>query len=146
MNYSICVRLWGAMDVGYVLWRSAKDISESSFPFFGSFFEPLSAAETFGLTSVTILTGIAVVVTATILVSGPLMIMLNRAGVYLSLVQFPFRLAFMVPPTFFFVQSAGVYLPIFAVVLVVMVLEVLKAVTQILWLRRGGLVVSASTY
>lgn len=146
MNYSICVRLWGALDIGYVLWRSAKDISESNFPFFGSFFEPLSAAEAFGLTSITILTGIAVVVTATILVSGPLMMMLNRTGVYLSLLQFPFRLAFIVPPTFFFIQSAGSYLPIFSVVLAVMALEVLKAVTQVLWLRKGRLVVSPSAH
>lgn len=135
MNLSVYVRLWGGLDIAYVLWRVVKDVSESKVPFLGAFSESLSAAEGFGQTSILILTVVGAVITLSIVLSGPLMLVLRRSGVYISLVQFPFRLTLLIPPTFFFVQSARDYLPSLLLVAVILILEVIKATTEILWLR-----------
>ena len=108
MEYSIYVRLWGGLDVAYVLWRVLKDVSESKIAFLSSLTESLSAAAGFGQLSISILTYVAVIVTLSIILSGPLMLMLVRAGVYISPVQFPFRLILMIPPTFFSFSQRGI--------------------------------------
>ena len=63
------------------------------------------------------------------------MLALRKVGVYISLVQLPFRLILLVPPTFFFIQSARGYLPGLLLITVIFILEVVKAITEILWLR-----------
>lgn len=135
MNFSIFIRLWGGLDIAYVLWRVINDVSDSKAPYIGSLAESLSAAEGFGQTSMFILTAVGLVVTLSIIFSGPLMLMLSRVGVYVSLIQFPFRLLFLVPPTFFLVQSAREYLPSLLLIAVILILEATKVVTEILWLR-----------
>ena len=90
MNLSFYVRLWGGLDVAYILWRVIKDLSESNIPFLGAFSEALSAAEEFGQTLVLIMTVVVAVVTLSIILSGPLMLALRKVGVYISLVQLPF--------------------------------------------------------
>lgn len=137
MEYSVYVRLWGGLDIAYVLWRVLKDVSESKIPFLSSLTESLSAAAGFGQLSISILTYVAVIVTLSIVLSGPLMLMLVRAGVYISLVQFPFRLILIIPPTFFFIQSARDYLPSKLLIAMILILEVTKAVTEVIWLRKG---------
>lgn len=136
MNYSVYVRLWGGFDIAYILWRAVKDILEAKVPFLGSLAESLSAAAGFGQTSILVLTAVGVVVTLSIILSGPLMLALNRFGVYISLIQFPFRVTLLIPPTFFFVQSAMDYFPGLLLIAVILILEVVKAATEILWLRR----------
>lgn len=136
MRYANFIRFWGGLDVVYVLWRVINDVSESKVPFLEVFSESLGAAAGFGQTSISILTAVGVVVTLSIVFSGPLMLALNRVGVYVSLVQFPFRLILLVPPTFFFVQSTRDYLPSLLLIVVILILEIIKAVTEILWLRR----------
>lgn len=135
MNLSFYVRLWGGLDVVYILWRVVKDVSESNIPFLGVFSEALGAAEEFGQTSVLIMTVVAAVVTLSIILSGPLMLSLRKIGVYISLIQLPFRLTLLVPSTFFFIQSARDYLPSLLLIAVIFILEIIKAITEILWLR-----------
>ena len=135
MNLSFYVRLWGGLDVAYTLWRVVKDVSESNIPFLGAFSEALGAAEEFGQTSVLIMTIVAAVVTLSIILSGLLMLALRKVGVYISLVQLPFRLTLLAPPTFFFIQSARDYLPSLLLIAVIFILEIIKAITEILWLR-----------
>lgn len=135
MNLSLYVRFWGGLDVAYILWRVVKDVSESNIPFLGAFSEALGAGEEFGQTSVLIMTVVAAVITLSIVLSGPLMLALRKAGVYISLVQLPFRLTLLVPPTFFFIHSARDYLPSLLLIAVILILEIIKAITEILWLR-----------
>lgn len=136
MNFSIYVRFWGLLDVAYVLWRVINDVSESKVPFLASFAESLSAAAGFGKASISILTAIGFVVTLSIVLSGPLMLALSRVGVYVSLFQFPFRLTLFIPTTFFFIHSARDYLPSLLLVAVILILEIVKVITEIFWLRR----------
>ena len=135
MNLSLYVRLWGGLDVVYILWRVVKDISESNIPFLSTFSGAFGAAEEFGQTSVLIMTVVSAVVTLSIFLSGPLMLALRKTGVYISLIQSPFRLALLAPPTFFFIQSAKDYLPSSLLIAVIFILEIVKIITEILWLR-----------
>lgn len=131
------MRFWGGLDVAYVLWRVFKDVLESKIPFFSSFVESLNVAVEFGQASILIMTGVSAVITLSIVVSGPLMLLLRRSGVYISIVQFPFRLTLLISPTFFFIQSAKDYLPSLLLVAVILILEVVKLVTEIFWLKRN---------
>lgn len=135
MNLSLYVRFWGGLDVAYILWRVVKDISESNIPFLCAFSEAIGAAEEFGQTSILIMTVVAAVVTLSIVLSGPLMLALRKVGVYISLLQLPFRLTLLLPPTFFFIQSARDYLPSMLLIAMIFILEIVKAITEILWLR-----------
>lgn len=105
MNWSVYVRLWGGLDTAYIQWRVVKDVLDLKVPFFSSFDESLSAAAGFGQMPILIVTAVGAVVTLSIVVSGPLMMALKRVGVYVSLVQLPFRLTLLIPPTFFFIHA-----------------------------------------
>lgn len=137
MGYSIYIRLWGVLDIVYVLWKMLNDIEESKIPFVGSLSESLVAAAGFGQPLISILTYVAVILTLSIVFSGPLMLALIKVGVYISLVQFPFRLMLIMPPTFFFIQSAKDYISGPVIIGLILTLEIAKAVTEVIWLRNN---------
>lgn len=129
------IRLWGALDVAYILWRAYSDIVKSRIPFYDTFYDAYESAVGFGQPSILIFTSIAVILSLLIFLSGPLMLALKRSGVYISLIQFPFRLILVIPPTFFFLSGTLTILPSFAVIALIFLIEIFKAVTQVLWLR-----------
>lgn len=135
MNYSVFVRVWGALDIAYVAWRVVSDISESKIPFIGNIMESYEVGGEFGIFSLQVLALIASLLILSMILSGPLMLFLRKAGVYISLVQFPFRIVLAVPPTFFFLQSLNEAIPSVVLIGAILMLEVVKAVTEILWLR-----------
>ena len=134
---SVYVRIWGGLDVFYVLWRVYRDVLESKVPFYSTFVESLSDAQSLGQASFLILTAVGTVVMLSMVLSGPLMLMLHKAGVYISLVQLPFRLILLVPPTFFFVQMAKDYVPLpgWLLISIILIMEIFKVATDIRWLR-----------
>lgn len=137
MGYSIYIRLWGVLDIVYVLWNMLNDLEESKIPFIGSLSESLDSAAGFGQPLISILTYVAVILTLSIIFSGPLMLALIKVGVYISLVQFPFRLMLIMPPTFFFIQSAKDYISGPIIIGLILTLEIAKAVTEVIWLRNN---------
>lgn len=134
---SVYVRIWGGLDVLYVLWRVYRDVLESKVPFYSAFAESLSDIQSFGQASVLILTAVGTVVMLSMVLSGPLMLMLHKSGVYISLVQLPFRLILLVPPTFFFVQMSKDYIPLpgWLFISIILIMEIFKVATEIRWLK-----------
>lgn len=136
------IRFYGALDVACVLYILGKAISSGDIPVYGELAAGMRAAEAFGSYVPLLVLGVFIggALKVTLVVSGCLMLLLKRSGVFLSLVQAPLRLLLLMPLTFFFVSFLvgptglnKLYFVCFA-----FALEIIKFVTQIYWLRRRG--------
>jgi hypothetical protein len=139
MNLSRFIRLWGFIDICYVIWIIYEDIASEKIPFFDSFLSALDASTAFDQLGITVLTVTGFVINLSVIVSGILMLMLNKVGVYVSLLQAPFRIFLIIPPTLFFLTKAGdnMAVPGWILIVVVMIVEVVKIVTELAWLKQN---------
>lgn len=69
--------------------------------------------------------------------SGFLMFKLKKTGVYLSLIQAPFRVLLVISPTLFFLSSLSGFVPDHEWIIYVAILavEVLKIISECSWLK-----------
>ncbi len=130
---------FGGLDLFLILWISIRDFANSKIPVFDSLVEAIKASINFGLTTeffifVNVLSSIVML---SLVVSGWLMILSKKTGIYISFAQAPFRLL-LIQPTFFFLVTIGVSLNINSNFLIafVLLLEAVKIYTQYLWLKR----------
>ena len=133
--YSRLIQIWGAVDLCYVLWVIYADLSSGRMPFVDSFVDAMNASFAFGSLPITLATIAGALVHLTVIASGLLMIMLRRIGVYLSILQAPFRVFLSVPPTLFFISAAASRFPAWIILGTIIGVETFKLVTEILWLR-----------
>ena len=100
----------GGVDLCYVLWVVYADLTSSRVPFLDSVIDAVDASLGFGIALITAVTIVASLVHLTVIASGFLMLMLKVSGVYISLLQAPFRVFLAIPPTLFFgvfVETCG---------------------------------------
>jgi hypothetical protein len=136
MDMRLLIRFYGALDGLLIIWVVVSALRFGKIPFITDFIESTSASESFGLPYGHAIAALPFLLLLSVLISGPLLLWLKRFGVYLSLVQAPFRLLWVLQPTFFFflaIKGDG-YL-YFAQIIIVVGLEILKVVTLIAWLR-----------
>lgn len=133
MKLAAVLRFWGFLDLCYVGWQVYLGVKDSRIPFIDEFSDSMNAAVGFGDSFGIVLTGVAGVMALTILISGPLLLIQSRIGAIVSLVQFPFRVTLLIPPTFFFI--ANVPMSAWVLYLVILTLEVVKVGTVIRWLK-----------
>lgn len=101
------ILILGFIDVCFIVWRFTTDISQHNAPIYSSLVESIGSGISFGTGSLFYFVPIIFgeILIASIGVSGWLMMIQNRKGVYLSIFQFPFRLIMLIPPTFFFLHA-----------------------------------------
>ena len=126
------------IDLIYIGWMIITALLSSKIPFYADFVNDISAAQSFGVAYPVFLVIITYVMMVSVIISGYLMVRNNRIGVYISLMQTPFRLFLVLPPTLFFL----VYFnppPSLSIIIVVLVLlfDVIKAITLVQWLKRN---------
>lgn len=140
MINSKIIRFWGAIDVIYVIWRVVTDIYESRIPFYNTFKDVIDVSVSFEHWLIFLGSMLTSLVFLTIVISGPLMIFHSKIGVYLSIVQAPFRLLLLLPPTMFFLKVIGdrFHFHILIVLFVIIFVELLKIYTQVNWLKNKG--------
>ena len=139
MLASKIIKFWGFVDICFFIWVMYRDFTSSKIPYYDSFIEISDVTEGFDILGITVLTYISFFVSMTIVVSGVLMFLLKRLGVYLSLMQSPFRLFFLIPPTFFFLAKLDVYLPVpyWIIILAIVLAEFYKIYTEVMWLKKN---------
>ena len=137
MGASKTIKFWGFVDIGFFIWVIYRDLTSNKIPYYDSFIEIGDVTEGFDIFGITVLTYIAFFVSITIVVSGVLMFLLNRLVVYLSLLQSPFRLFFLVPPTFFFLAKLEMLLPVpyWMLISTIVLVEIYKIYTEVMWLK-----------
>ena len=120
--------LWGMIDLFYVFWLVASDLKAQNIPFYSDFIFDIKAAESFGSIYSLPLVYVTHLLILSVIFSGILLLLNNRIGVYISLIQSPFRLLLVMPPTFFFLAKLGNYFPNMNYVFIVLVylVETLK--------------------
>lgn len=138
MAYSKFIRFWGVLDVCYVLWVIYADLTSGRIPFFGYFVEAMDASSGFDLLPITMATIVGSLVNLTVIVSGILMLMLRKQGVYISLFQAPFRLFLIISPTLFFISKITDNFSIagWFVLGIIAAVELFKVATEVMWLRK----------
>lgn len=141
MKSDSLIRVWGLFDVTLLIWIFVRDALSGKVPFFSDFAENFRAAQGFEEPFLVIGDAIVSTVMLTIIISGPLQILLRKMGVFLSLLQFPFRLFLFIPPTAFFLSSLNDYAPQFVLFSMIVAIEIIKTSTQIVWIRKHKLLV-----
>lgn len=121
----------------YFIWMIFMSFTSVSGSVFSDFANILQTGVNFGGSLYAALSILAVIVVLTTPISGALMIRTVRAGIYISILQFPFKLFLVVPPTFSFLLSAVNFHPSIQVLVfaVVMLFEIVKLGIQIMWLK-----------
>lgn len=141
VKLSHMVVFWGSIDLAYVLWVLVGDTHRGDIPFFSSLANDISDAHSFHGASFVALVVVGHMAKFSTLFSGMLMLASRKAGVYISLIQAPFRFFLIIPPTAFFIMavetsSIGFRVTLFGFVFLV---EVVKVYTEVMWLKdRSG--------
>jgi hypothetical protein len=121
-----------------MVWIIYGDLTSGKMPFFDSFSSALDASVAFDQIGVTVLTVAGFVINLSVIVSGILMLMLNKVGVYISLLQAPFRIFLVIPPTLFFLAEAvdNIAIPGWTLIAAIMIVEIVKIVSELVWLKK----------
>lgn len=133
------IKIFGVLDIILFLWILYQSYIAKKIPFYTDLQESLVSVKEFGLAEnffslVIIMGSIALVA---VIFSGILMFRLKKYGVYISLIQAPFRLFLVIPPTFFFLaplfmnSGFSYWIPL----VILTLLELTKVVVQIMWLK-----------
>ena len=132
---------WGVIDLLYTCLVIITALMDGSIPYYTKIIQDFEVAALIGNNFPNILIMSTHLMLISIAFSGVLMTFSKRSGVYLSLLQSPFRFVLLLPPTFFFLlplQESVPFLSMFLVVLII-VLEVLKIIMLLKWLKAGNL-------
>lgn len=129
--------LWGLLDLLLVASVFFTALQAGGIPYYSKFIEDIAAAKSFGPAYPVAAVFATYLLQVSIILTGFMMLLKIRMGVFLSLAQAPFRLLLIIPPTFFFIASLKSIVPSIYVLLVgvVFILEFYKIYTQIKWLR-----------
>ena len=125
------LRLWGGLDIFYVLWYSLSSWKEGRVPYLADLSNVIGLGDQLG----SFLVGIAILswgLQISIVLSGVLFVCGYRPARYLGFAQIPFRVLFLYPSVSLLLVVAG-YLPSLLMVAFVVGSEVLKAWS--LWKR-----------
>ena len=125
------LRLWGGLDIFYVLWYSLSSWKEGRVPYLADLSNVIGLGDQLG----SFLVGIALLswgLQISIVLSGVLFVCGYRPARYLGFAQIPFRVIFLYPSVSLLLVVAG-HLPSLLVVAFVVGSEVLKAWS--LWKR-----------
>lgn len=133
------IKFFGGMDAVFIVWVIVSSLIAGNIPFYTSFIADIGSSSSFSSWAF-ILTFMAHLLKVSVFVSAYRLIRVNRIGVYLSLVQAPFRLLVIIPPTFFFLGHLKNSFSSLAMIVVILILglEVLKVGFQIFWLRKNA--------
>ena len=125
------LRVWGGLDIFYVLWYSLSSWKEGRVPYLADLSNVIGLGDQLG----SFLVGIAILswgLQISIVLSGVLFVCGYRPARYLGFAQIPFRVLFLYPSVSLLLVVAG-YLPSLLMVAFVVGSEVLKAWS--LWKR-----------
>lgn len=125
------LRVWGGLDIFYVLWYSLSSWKEGRVPYLADLSNVIGLGDQLG----SFLVGIALLswgLQISIVLSGVLFVCGYRPARYLGFAQIPFRVLFLYPSVSLLLVVAG-YLPSLLMVAFVVGSEVLKAWS--LWKR-----------
>ena len=137
MSLSNWIRIWGGIDICYILWVICNDLLHQKIPFYNAFIDLINISKNFEHFGILIFTVLIYFCSISIIFSGYFMLNLDKRGVYISLIQSPFRLFLIIPPTFFFIAKLGNYItiPNWIFLIVIILIEIIKIITQIKWLK-----------
>ncbi|WP_095156865.1 hypothetical protein [Pseudomonas sp. Irchel 3E13] len=125
------LRLWGGLDVFYVLWYCLKNVTEGRAPYVSDFYHMLQLGGQIGwpLLNMGIL---AWVLQVSLLISGILLLCGYGPARYIAFAQVPFRMLFLYPSLLLVLEVAGYQSALLFLALVV-TFEYLKV--RSLWKR-----------
>lgn len=140
------LRFYGLLDIALIAWVAISAGLAGEIPIFDDLAESVGVARAFGSPlSIALAVG-AFALLISVAVSGPLLLLLKRPGVYLALFQAPFRMLWVIQPSFFFLAvwkgGGAVY---WAQIALILALELFKAVSMIVWLKNNHARVGAGT-
>lgn len=108
---------WGSMDAFYISFVVVSSLNRGVTPFVSDFNSALANMEQWG-GGLEFMVWMGLIVQVSLVASSLLLCMGRRSGCYLALVQFPFRVLFIVPSISLFLllpdTSAWVWLSLFA--------------------------------
>jgi len=139
MQKNWIIKIFGLLDILLILWIFYKSYSAKKIPIYSDLQESLVSAKDFGFAEIIFSAAMVLssIMLVSIIFSGFFMLKLKRIGIYLSLIQSPFRILLLIQPTFFFLSTPLIKLGLNhpSPFLLIVLLELGKIAFQISWLK-----------
>ena len=134
--------IWGIFDFAAIAWYMGWNIYYGKFPLINDIEKIADTSASFGLPYLSIFSYLAILVYASLILSGVYLVKKKKLGAILSYIQTPFRLLFIIPPSIFFILWPLGYFsdkPQIVLGLVLVLLsEILKVFTVASWQKQLG--------
>ena len=134
--------IWGIFDFAAIAWYMGWNIYYGKFPLINDIEKIADTSASFGLPYLSIFSYLAILVYASLILSGVYWVKKKKLGAILSYIQTPFRLLFIIPPSIFFILWPLGYFsdkPQIVLGLVLVLLsEILKVFTVASWQKQLG--------
>ena len=132
--------MWAIFDLCAVLWYLFWSLIHSKIPFYSDIFISIKTSESFGLPGSIVLTILTLILYLSLLFSAFYLLKKNIWGAIICYIQSPFRLFGIPQPSIFFILWFLKYFyenpPLFLGIFLLIISEVLKLTTIILWHKR----------
>ena len=134
--------IWGIFDFAAIVWYMGWNIYYGKFPLINDIEKIADTSASFGLPYLSIFSYLAILVYASLILSGVYLVKKKKLGAILSYIQTPFRLLFIIPPSIFFILWPLGYFSdkpqIVLGVVLVLLSEILKVFTVASWQKQLG--------
>jgi hypothetical protein len=134
--------IWGIFDFAAIAWYMGWNIYYGKFPLINDIEKIADTSASFGLPYLSIFSYLAILVYASLILSGVYLVKKKKLGAILSYIQTPFRLLFIIPPSIFFILWPLGYFSdkpqIVLGVVLVLLSEILKVFTVASWQKQLG--------
>ena len=95
--------IWGIFDFAAIAWYIGWNLYYGKFPLINDIEKIADTSASFGLPYLSIFSYIAILIYASLILSGVYLVKQNKIGAIVSYIQTPFRLLFIIPPSIVFI-------------------------------------------
>jgi hypothetical protein len=134
---NLIVFIWGIFDFAAIAWYLGWNLYIGKFPLINDIEKIADTSASFGLPYLSIFSYFAILIYASLILSGVYLVKHNKIGAIVCYIQAPFRLLFIIPPSIFFIGWPLGYFSnkpnIVLGILLVFISEIIKVISVSFW-------------
>lgn len=134
------ILMWGVFDLAAIAWYMGWNLYNGKFPLISDIEKISDTSASFGLPYLSIFSYFAILIYASLILSGAYLVKKKKVGAILCYIQTPFRLLFIIPPSIFFILWPLGYFSdrpqIMLGIVLVLLSEILKVFSVATWQKQ----------
>lgn len=133
--------IWGIFDFAAISWYMGWNIYYGQFPLINDIEKIFDTSASFGLPYLSVFSYIAILIYASLILSGVYLVRNNKIGAIVCYIQTPFRLLAIIPPSIFFILWPLGYISnkprIVLCIVLVLLSEIIKVSSVAAWHKQS---------